>query len=97
MRFDGGRGHPQFDLSGAVSQGPKTVVRAAKDPVSPPTEPVIVSILESTLCQCKVGDNCFVVWNPYHEERDVPYDATVAEWNQICTELLASALARNDE
>ena len=92
MRFDVGRNHPQFNLNATPPGGYKTIVRAAKDPVSVPTDPVIVAIAEKNLCHLGLGEDCFTLANVYGVKRDVPYSASVEEWTRVAEELLLLAM-----
>lgn len=99
MRFDIGRNHPQFDLNGGNNGSReddyKRVVRAARDPVAVPTDPVIVEIATRNLCHLGLGVQCFTLTNVYGKERDVPYNATIQDWERIAGELLTLAMAEN--
>ncbi len=96
MRFDIGRNHPHFNLNGGVNgyspNDYKRVVRAAKDPVAIPTDPIIVGIAERCLCHLGLGEDCFTLTNVYGVVREIPYGASVAEWTKIAEELLALAI-----
>jgi hypothetical protein len=96
MRFDSGsRGHPQFNLDSGMPRGPKHIVLAAKDPVAIPTEPAIVEIAAKNLCVLGLGVQCFTLTNVYGIEVDVPYGATVAEWEAAARKLLEMAMAED--
>ena len=95
MRFDGGRLHPKFDLNGGHSHGPTVVVRAARDPVQPPTDPVIVAILDKNLCTCDVFGGGWRIRNQFGDTYMIDYGASVAEWTSACEGLLRMALERD--
>lgn len=99
MRFDVGRNHPQFNLNGGIngqgSEDYKRVVRAAKDPVSVPTDPAIVELAERCLCHLGLGEDCFTLTNVYGVVRDVPYGASIQDWTKIAEELLELAMEEN--
>lgn len=96
MKFEIGRNHAQFDLNGGINGSReddyKRVVRAARDPVQVPTDPVIVEIATTNLCLLGLGVQCFTLTNVYGVERDVPYGASVEEWQRIAAELLQLAM-----
>ena len=98
MKFDSGRNHKDFDLDGfklrsfPLKNGQGHVVRAARDPVQVPTDLVIVSIAELHLGRLGLGVQCFTLTNVYGVERDVPYGASVEEWQRIAAELLQLAM-----
>jgi hypothetical protein len=68
------------------------VIRAAKDPVTIPTDPMIVEIATNALCHLGLGHNCFTLTSVYGIEAEVPYGATVDEWQRIATRLLKGAM-----
>lgn len=84
-----------FDLNGASSKGPTHVVRAARDPVSIPTEPAIVELAKRCLCILGLGSNCYTLTNVYGVTAEVPYGASVQEWTKIATGLLEAAIAED--
>lgn len=96
MRFDLGRNHATFDLDGGVNgfreDDRKRVVRAAKDPVSIPTDPVIVEIAAKNLCHLGLGEQCFTLTNVYGVVREIPYGAPVEFWEKTALELLKAAM-----
>src|SRR5690349_3774580 len=62
MRMITGRNHPHFNLDGGMPQGIKTVVRAAKDPVTVrPQDEAINVLLQRTLCRAKLELDCWEV------------------------------------
>lgn len=97
MRFDGGRLHPTFDLNGSRPRGPTNIIRAAFDPVMPPTEPVITDLLKRCLCVCRVANGGFTIINPFGDEDVVDYGASVEQWTKKCEALLTKAMERPDE
>lgn len=97
MRFDGGRIHPQFDFTNVRPRGPTEVIRAALDPVKPPTESVIVALLLRCLLVCKVANGGFTIVNQFGDEDVVNYGASVEQWTQKCEALLKLAMERPDE
>jgi hypothetical protein len=97
MRFEQGRmalnkSGFSFDLNGGASKGPSHVVRAARDPVSIPTEPSIVALAQRCLCVLGLGSNCFTLTNVYGVIREVPYGASYEDWKKIAEELLAESM-----
>lgn len=90
MKFEQGR--MNINLNGALPKGPKHIMRAAKDPVCIPTEPVIVQLAERCLCKLGLGVNCYTLTNMYGVTEDVPYGASVAEWTMIAEDLLEQAI-----
>jgi hypothetical protein len=97
VRFDGGRLHPSFDLNGSRPRGPTQIVRAAFDPVMPPTEPVIVDLLRRCLLVCRVANSGFTITNQFGDEDVVDYGASVEQWTVKCETLLTKAMERPDE
>jgi hypothetical protein len=103
MKFNEGRGQGisktgfHFDLDGGRERGAAYIVRAGKDPVRLPESLEIVDLLKRCLCTVKLGYNCYVVTNVYGDERDVPYGATLDEWQSTCEDLLRIAMERDDE
>lgn len=69
------------------------VIRAAKDPVCVPTDPVIVAIAAKALCHLGLGVNCFTLTNVYGIEIGIPYGATVEQWQSAADRLLERAMA----
>lgn len=96
MKFDIGRNHAQFNLNGGLNGSReddyKRVVRAARDPVSVPTDPVIVAIATANLCRLGLGPNCFTLTNVYGVESEVPYGASLEDWKRIAADLLQQAM-----
>jgi hypothetical protein len=68
------------------------VVRAAKDPVAVPTDPSIVAIAEKALCHLGLGVNCFTLTNVYGVEVEIPYGASVEQWQNAANALLEMAI-----
>jgi len=93
VRFDNGRGHAHFNLDATPPSGYKTVIRAAKDPISVPTDPAIVELATRNLCHLGLGEDCFTLTNVYGIEAKVPYGATAAEWEQAAAKLLSGAMS----
>jgi len=96
MKFDGGRNHAYFNLNATPPGGYKTVVRAARDPVQVPTDPVIVDIATRNLCHLGLGEDCFTLTNVYGIEAQVPYGANIEDWERIAAGLLKQAMDEND-
>ncbi len=101
MKFDQGRmaiAKPGFniDLNGGGSRGPSYVVRAARDPISIPTEPGIVALAKRCLCVLGLGVQCYTLTNVYGVTESVPYDATLGDWTRIAEDLLAQAMKEDD-
>lgn len=97
MRFDGGRLHQHFNLNGAQPRGHTQVVRAAFDPVRPPEQPEIVTLLKRCLLVCRVANGGFTVVNQFGDEEVIDYGATFAQWTEKCERLLTRAMERPDE
>lgn len=95
MRFDNGRGHPNFNLDASPPGGYKTVIRAARDPIAVPSDPVIVDIATRNLCHLGLDqeNGCFSLTNVYGITVGVPYGATVQEWEAAAAKLLAGAMS----
>lgn len=68
------------------------VTRAAKDPVQIPTDPTIVAIAEKALCHLGLGPNCFTLTNVYGIEVEIPYGASVEQWQNAANKLLERAM-----
>jgi hypothetical protein len=68
------------------------VVSAAKDPVAIPTDPIIVEIAKKALCHLSLGTNCFTLTNVYGIEVEVPYGASVEQWQAAADKLLKGAM-----
>jgi hypothetical protein len=68
------------------------VTRAARDPVAIPTDPTIVGIAEKALCHLGLGTNCFTLTNVYGIETEVPYGASVEQWQAAADKLLKGAM-----
>jgi len=92
MRFSGSRGHPSFNLDGGLPRGRTEMVRAAKDPVQPPTDPAYVAIITRCLCRVKMGADCYVVTGVTNDERTIRYGASLGDWERTCGELLELAI-----
>lgn len=71
---------------------PTRVLCAAKDSVSLPTEPAVLAIIEKALCIPSLGHNCYVLTNVYGTEAEVPYGASLEQWEKIANDLLDKAL-----
>ena len=69
------------------------IVKAAKDPVQPPQDPVYTNILQRCLCRCTIGADCYIVEGMTGDIRTVPYGATVEQWTEVCEELLELAVS----
>jgi hypothetical protein len=69
-----------------------TVVRAAKDPVAPPQDPVYVEVIERNLCRVSLGEDCYVVTGLAGGQRIVRYGAPLSEWETACADLLKEAM-----
>lgn len=101
MKFDQGRmaldkAGFSFDLNASQSRGPSHIVRAARDPVSIPTEPAIVALAKRCLCVLGLGVNCYTLTNVYGVAADVPYGASTEEWRIIAEDLLKQAMEEDD-
>ena len=93
MNFESGsRNHAQFNLDGGITRGRTNLIHAAKDPVQPPQEPAVVSLLARCLCICKVGHNEYVVKSAIGTEVGIPFGAPFAQWQAVCEQLLATAM-----
>lgn len=68
------------------------VIRAAKDPVQIPTDPVIVEIAAKALCHLGLGVNCFTLTNVYGIEVEVSYGASIEQWQNAANTLLEMAM-----
>lgn len=68
------------------------VVGAAKDPVAIPTDPAIVDIAVKALCHLGLGINCFTLTNVYGIEIEIPYGASVEQWQNAANQLLERAM-----
>lgn len=75
----------------SIKQGVR-VIRAAKDPVQVPTDPVIVDIAKRALCHLGLGTNCFTLTNVYGLEVEVPYSATVEHWEAAAQKFLKTTM-----
>lgn len=96
MRFDVGRQHATFDLNGhQPAGGYKTVVRAARDPISIPTDPTIVALATKHLCHLGLDQEagCFTLTSVYGIVAQVPYGATLDEWETAAKILLKGAMS----
>jgi len=92
MQFSGSRGHSTFNLDGGLPRGRTSIIRAAKDPVLPPTDPAYVATIVKNLCRVKLGEDCYVVTGVTDDERKIPYGAPFEEWVRVCKELLDLAI-----
>lgn len=93
MRFSGSRPTPNAQITiGLEPRGRTEIVRAAKDPVSVPQDPSICSIVERCLCRVAIGEDCYIVTGVSGAQRIVRYGAFLAEWETVCSELLAVAM-----
>ena len=81
-----------WDLNGGQPQGPKVIIRGAKDPVTFPTDPSLLKTMTDNMCLGQMGEDCYILKNVYDDIRKVRYGATVAEWDTACTELFNLAL-----
>lgn len=52
------------------------------DEVQLPTEPAIVRLLEEHKCTVKLTHNAFELVNDRGDAMDIPYSATLAEWEE---------------
>ena len=68
------------------------IVQSARDPVGVPTDPTIVAIAEKALCHLGLGINCFTLTNVYGIEVEVPYNASVEQWQNAANQLLEMAM-----
>lgn len=68
------------------------IVNSAKDPVQVPTDPVIVEIAKKALCHLGLGTNCFTLTNVYGIEVEIPYGASVEQWQNAANTLLERAM-----
>jgi hypothetical protein len=68
------------------------VIAAARDPVAIPTDPTIVAIAEKALCHLGLGTNCFTLTNVYGIEMEIPYGASVEQWQAAADKLLKGAM-----
>lgn len=99
MRFDVGRNHPQFDLNGGNNGNGaddyKRVVRAARDPISVPTDPVIVELATKSLCHLGLDQEagCFTLTSMYGIVEHIAYGASLAEWEAAAARLLKGAMS----
>lgn len=95
MRLMTGRNHPNFDLDGGMPQGPKTVIRAARDPIAPePEDPQIQALLQRTLCHAILDreEQRWEVRSVIGTVDYVPYGGTYDDWVKTCEALLAEAM-----
>lgn len=93
MRFSGQR-HPNFNLDGGMSAGPKNIIRAAKDPVSLPQGADVLELLSKSLCRVTLGENCYEVRGMDGTVINIPYGVSMDVWVKTCAELLKLALDR---
>lgn len=80
-----------FNLDGHTKRGGFSV-RAARDPVAIPTDPVIVEIAKKALCHLGLGTNCFTLTNVYGIEVEIPYNSSVEQWQAAADKLLKGAM-----
>jgi hypothetical protein len=78
-----------------MPQGRTTIIRAAKDPPQPPTDPAYTAVIQKCLCRVKMGPDCYIVTGITDAERIIPYGAPLSEWVRVCGELLELGIKEN--
>ncbi len=95
VRLITGRNHAHFNLDGGMSQGPKYIVRPAKDPVArEPEDTLIGLLLKRTLCRAKLDEEARLWRITGMTGRSVlmQFSASFGEWESECNRLLKEAL-----
>lgn len=93
MRLITGRNHAHFNLDGGMSQGPKYIVRPARDPIAQePEDGQIKALLQRCLCRAKLGEGCWEVTGVSGRMVRFSFDATFDEWTKLCEQLLKEAM-----
>lgn len=95
MRITGQQRHPHFNLDGGAPQGPKYIIRPAKDPMAKaPEDSLILALLTATLCRAKLDEDARLWRVTGMTGRYVllSLGATYAEWERECNALLAEAI-----
>lgn len=95
MRLMTGRNHPNFDLDGGMPQGVKTVIRAAKDPISDvPQDWSILQLLQRTLCRAKLDRDSqqWEITSVIGTVAYLSYGAVYQDWQDVCDRLFDEAM-----
>lgn len=93
MRLITGRNHADFNLDGGMSQGPKYMVRPAKDPIArAPEDEQINILLRTTLCRARAHEGTWEITGVSGAVKCVEYSASYETWSLTCRELLKIAI-----
>lgn len=109
MRFEGGRTLSKSGFDFALDASLRGIggnefnkedlaktARTARDAIAIPTDPVIVEIAERNLCHLDLAPGCFTLTNVYGIKEQVPYGASVEDWERIASGLLQLAMEENE-
>lgn len=89
-----------FNLDNARPMGPQHIIRAAKDPIARvPTDPLIVALLERTLCRAKIDDanELWEITGVNDDQGRLALGAPMFMWTELCEKLLQQAMEAKSE
>lgn len=93
MRVTGQARHAHFNLDGGSPQGPKFIIRPARDPITKEiTDEAVLALLQRTLCRAKLGEGAWEVTSVKGKVVNIAFSAVFAEWIKTCELLLKEAL-----
>lgn len=91
------KGDFQFNLDGGMSQGPKHIVKPARDPIAQvPEDPQIIALLQRCLCRAKLGEGCWEITSVTGKVTTVSLGATLGMWTHVCENLLKAAMLEDN-
>lgn len=76
-------------LSGSIINWPNPLHKKTAVIAIPPDVPAIKEILARNECTCKQGANCYEVVNKFGDAIELPYTATLQDWEEAAVQLKA--------